>query len=230
MSEFMKKLIDGEVELAELNAADEDLVKNSLNEILEESGAKVAKWEPKEWRAEYQIIVALSSMGYSNEKVVEISAEKYNYEITKQHVSNILNTEKGKEELAKLTNSVVAKTRKTVEENLELMELLASERLVELLGNDKLNSDSPLAVADRAIKIMEGRGKFRRLFEGTNQAAQNQQQNNFFSLPQDVLARIEEGSKRSQRVEELHGPAKDTRVITERSIGPEESKRSGTDG
>lgn len=222
MSDFMKGLISGE------GLKDEDALKaqETLNEVLnqeiESSGGKLErvteKWEPKEWRPEYQVIVTLSSLGLSGDKIAETMWEKYQYEITKQHISNILNCEKGKEARAKLLGNVVAKSELDVEAALEKATTLAANRIVELLNDDVTFKSHPFAVADRAIKVLEGRQKLRRDYPA-NAGAQIHT-NNFINLPSSIQDRIERGMRNLARVEELHG--------TESDNG--ETKRSGTDG
>lgn len=227
MSQFMKDLISGKT-VEEVKAdAHNGLARKLLNEVISESSVEVAvaekkeKWEPKEWRPEYQLIVILSTANYTGDQIVEIMAEKYNYSVTKQHVSNILNTDRAKEIKAEILGRVIEKTQKTVEENLELMEQLAASRLVEMLQRDDLMKDNPFSVADRSIKILEGRS---RLKTASDRVPPNNQQNNFFNLPPEVLARINNGLNKAQQVQELHG----NKYGSGESGG--EVKRSGTDG
>lgn len=217
MSDYMKKLISGEV-LAETNGSLDELQKEALNEVLEESNGKVEKWEPKEWRPEYQVIVTLSLMNFDNVQISEIMESKYNYSITKQHVSNILNSERGREIKKEYLGTVIEKTKQTVEDNLEKMEELAAQRIVEVLERKELVQSDPFALIDRSVKILEGRSKLKR---ESGHGGTNNQQNNFFNLPPEIASRIDQGLKKSAIVEELHGPDK-------RSNEPE--KRSGTDG
>jgi hypothetical protein len=231
MSQFMKDLISGKSVDEVKSAVGNGLAQKLLKEVLSENNESTAvskveskeKWQPKEWRPEYQLIVVLSTANYSGDDIVEIMAEKYNYSVTKQHVSNILNTDKAKEIKAEILGKVIEKTEKTVEENLELMERLAASRLVELLKNDKLMEDNPFSVADRSIKILEGRAKLKTAaaFNG----APHQQQNNFFNLPPEVLSRINAGLNKVQQVHELHDSK-----YSQRESGDGEVKRSGTDG
>jgi hypothetical protein len=181
------------------------------------------KWQPKEWRPEYQMVVILSTMNYDQKTICEIMAEKYNYEITVMHVSNILNTDKAKEIKAEILSKVEEKTIQTVEQNLEIMEQLAASRLVEMLSNDTLMMSNPFAVADRSLKILEGR---QRLRTSMNPDRIGQQQNNFFyTLPPEIQARIDNGLKNISKVEELHG----SKYEPEESES-ERNQRSGTDG
>lgn len=229
MSQFMEDLISGKTVDEVKEQAVNGLAKQLLNEVLSENNESTAlsstnekaRWEPKEWRPEYQLIVVLSTANYTGDQISEIMESKYNYTVTKQHVSNILNTERAKQIKAEILGKVIEKTEKTVEENLELMERLAASRLVELLKNDSLMEQNPFSVADRSIKILEGRSKLK---VAAASSQPQQQQNNFFSLPPEVLARINSGLNKTQEVQQLHG----SKFGSGESGG--EVKRSGTDG
>lgn len=228
MSDFMKGLIDG----SELSKLEEEQRK-ALSEINSESNsltvgditeAKQPKWEPAEWRPEYQMIVTLSLMNFDGAQIVEIMDEKYNYHVSRQHVYNILNSTRGKEIIAGATEKVVQVTEKTVEEMLSKAETLAAQRVVQVLEDDSLFMKNAFAVFDRAAKVLEGRGKLRR---DINDFAKNQNnQNNFYfaNLPEEVQKRIDRGLNRVALVEELHGPSKDS------GNNREGEQRSGTDG
>lgn len=227
MSQFMKDLISGKT-VAEVEAdARNGLAQKLLNEVLSENvetSVEVAtkeRWQPKEWRPEYQLIVVLNTANYTGDQIVEIMAEKYNYSVTKQHVSNILNCDRAKELKAEILGKVIERTNKTVEENLELMEQLAASRLVEMLQNNELMEKNPFSVADRSIKILEGRAKLKTATTANPQ----QQQNNFFNLPPEVLARINTGLNKVQEVHQLHDSKYNSREPRDGEV-----KRSGTDG
>ena len=229
MSDFMKDLINGDA-IKKL----EEEQKKILDELKEEgptnvahiSEAKQERWQPTEWRPEYQLIVTLSLMNFTGEQIVEIMSEKYNYEVSRQHISNILNCDKAKEIRAAATEKVEEVTVRVVDQMLEEAEGIASKRILQVLKDDSLYLKNPFAVFDRAAKVLEGRGKLRREVIDFAKNQNNQQNNfNFFAnLPETVQKRIDEGMKRIALVEELHGPSKDS------GNNRDGEKRSGTDG
>lgn len=231
MSDFMKGLIDGS-ELKKLEEEHKKVLEELKEEVDSVEGVhgivngvvkqQQERWEPKEWRPEYQMVVTLSLMNFSGAQIAEIMQEKYNYSITVPHVYNILHCDKAKAILAQATNKIVEVTQQTVEAMLEETEKLASKRVLQLLKDDDIYMKNPFAVVDRAVKVLEGRGKLKREGSGFQQ---NNQANLFFAnLPDSVQKRIDRGLDRVALVEELHGPAKDT------GNDREGKERSGTDG
>lgn len=242
MSDFMKGLISGE-ELRKLEEEGEKVVREVMSEekkktpsveieidtsnALVSTDEKNKKWQPTEWRPEYQMVVTLSLMNFSGEQIVEIMGEKYNYSITRQHVYNILNCDKAKEILSKSTQQVAQITEATIESMLAEAEILGGKRILQMLKDDSVYMKHPFLVVDRAIRVLEGRAKLKnQVVDFAKNNSNTNNQNNFFfaNLPEEVQKRIERGMNRTALVEELHGPTKDARDDRVRE------ERSGTDG
>lgn len=117
------------------------------------TGARITKrWEPKEWRTEYEAMVALSCTGLSNEEV----GRRFGY--GKQQVSNILNTAAGK----KLKEIILARLRQANEETfverISHLQNTALERVESVLSDDELFVKYPLAIFDRSQKFLSSTG------------------------------------------------------------------------
>ena len=126
-----------------------------MSEIIEdgmvvgpERGARIRKrWNPKEWRPEYEAIVALSCTGTSH----KLLAERYGY--TPVHISNIVNSDVGKE----LSNIILQNLRKISTESLPEkiggMQAAAVKRMQEYLENDQIAAVDPQRMFDRALRF-----------------------------------------------------------------------------
>lgn len=115
----------------------------------QKTGAKITKrWVPKEWRTEYEAMVALSCTGLSNEEV----GKRFGY--GKQQVSNILNTPQGK----KLQEIILARLRRSNEESfaerIASLQDVALTNVETVLKDEELLQRSPLAIFDRSQKFL----------------------------------------------------------------------------
>src|SRR5687768_16658061 len=110
MSEFMKGLIEGKTP----EQMAQEVVNETLNQEIESSNNKIEKvtekWEPQEWRPEYQYVITLSSLGKSAQEIVDWLSEKYEINYTRQHVYNILNCKLGKAQMARMTGNIVKRS------------------------------------------------------------------------------------------------------------------------
>lgn len=116
-------------------------------------GAKAFKrWVPKEWRPEYEAIVALSCTGLNNEEV----GRRFGY--GKQQVSNILNTPQA----IKLREIIVIRLREkhteSFGERLSKLNAKALERVEAVIESDDYFEKSPLAIFDRSVTFLKSQG------------------------------------------------------------------------
>lgn len=176
-----------------------------------ERGARIKKrWNPKEWRPEYEAIVALSCTGTSH----KLLAERYGY--TPVHISNIVNSDVGKE----LSNIILQNLRKLSTESLpqkiEGMQQVAVKRMEEYLSNDIVAQTDPQRMFDRALKFASefGLPGIQMQKGGVNININKNTQNNVIldSASQDALM---EEIKRAALVMKQH-------VALPRNVEPEE--------
>jgi len=110
------------------------------------------RWNPKEWKPEYELVVALSCTGLAH----TVIAERFGY--TPIHIGNIVNCEYGKALrqiiLNKLRNDVTLATPNIIKDT----QARALERIREVLDNDALALNSPLAIFDRSLKWLSTTG------------------------------------------------------------------------
>lgn len=175
---------------------------------------KVAKWAPKRWHAMYEEMVALSCTGRSNKTI----AEKFGY--TEQHISAILNCPKAKmvrrDMLELLRKSVESRTEDRVRD----LQDISLTRLTQFLTDDALYTNSPIAVVDRGLKVLQGTGVLRP--ESVAGSGGITAKNAFFISP-DAAEGIREGLKMADEARRLHGtdvkelakPTEPTEIVVE---------------
>lgn len=120
------------------------------DELPQKRGAKVKKrWDPKEWRPEYTAIVAVSCTGLSNEVV----GKQFGY--TKEHISNILNTEHAKKLRQLINKRLIDSTNASQAERLDSLRNVALKRIEDVLYDDDRAVTNPLQIFDRSFKFLQ---------------------------------------------------------------------------
>ncbi len=161
------------------------------------------RWNPKEWKPEYEAIVALSCTGLAH----TIIAERYGY--TPIHIGNIVNCEYGKALraiiLAKLRSDVSLATPDLIKDT----QAKAVERIHAVLNNDILAENNPLAIFDRSLKYMHWSGQLGngnpsdndRNTNGTRVTVNNQTN---VAIGTDALKILQQGAQKSLEVLQTH--------------------------
>lgn len=158
-------------------------------------------WKPKEWRPEYARVVALSCMGHSNTKVAELSG------YTKQHVSNILNLDEASEFRKLVIDKIKEKTVEDVPMQMERLQGNVVKRLNQAFEDDTLFENSPFALLDRGLRILEGKGTLNSgKNAGVNVNIQNNQQSNF-ALPTELANTLITGLDKANEVKQRYNDA-----------------------
>jgi hypothetical protein len=123
--------------------------------VREHGGAKLAKkrWQPKKWDPIYDQMVAMSCTGMSGKAI----GDRFGY--TPQQVSNILCSDRGKLIKQMVSQHIVEEMKKDLAQNQAIAERRAHDIIHSVLGNNDLLASNPLAMYDRAIKFLEGRGQ-----------------------------------------------------------------------
>lgn len=159
------------------------------------------RWIPKRWTPVYENIVALAVMGLDNVSI----AKQFNF--TPQQVSNIINTPQAdvikKLAIEKLRRSSL----NTLEGRLDAIAEKAVSRIESVMNNEKIFENSPLAIMDRSMKLLESRGVMKP--EGQRDAQGNvinNTQNNVVVVPNGVLDKFTAALAKSMEVKELDDP------------------------
>jgi hypothetical protein len=121
----------------------------------EDKPASLKKWEPKRWQPEYERMVGMSALGLSN----IVIAEKTGY--TKEHVSNILNTEQALELKKAFVARIREKSFDTVGSLLGEASIQGARRIKQVLDSDDLFEKSPFAVVGVATDVLKGLGNLK---------------------------------------------------------------------
>lgn len=157
-------------------------------------GARITKkWEPKEWRPEYEAIVALSCTGLSNTAL----GERFGY--GKQQISNILNTPMGVKLREIIVSNLRATNNKTLGSRLDNLKENALQRVESVMKDDKLFERAPLAVFDRSIAILKTTG----VVSEKNESSGNTYIQNAMILNGAESSTLKEGLKKADEVKKL---------------------------
>ncbi len=162
-------------------------------------GARANHWEPVEWRPHYEQIVLEICAGTSQ---VEIARK---YGLTKVHVCNINRTRQAAEIKARVLAEIQSGSKLTIEARLKAASEKSIERIEAMLDNDELFADKPLAVSDRAFRMLEGMNKLK-ASGGTN--IQNNT-NNIVNVPLESIERFSKALESANQVRALHAGGTD---------------------
>lgn len=163
------------------------------------------KWVAKKWRPEYERAVAYSALGKSN---IEI-AQLLNY--TTVHVSNILNLPAAIELKEKILVRMRERILEDVPSILQKVAQKTAERLLTIVEDEELFTKSPFAVIDRGLEAVKGLGHLRG--GGNGSPGVNNQQNNFFNIPPQLLDKLNLGMAAADKALEIHAPSGDTKQL-----------------
>lgn len=117
---------------------------------------QLTRWVPKTWEVWMTEVVMLSTNNVPNTDL----AVKYN--VTPQHISNIINTPQAALIRRQLLDALQERVSQTTAKRLESIATKTVERLDKLIHNDTKFEESPFAIIDRGLKVMEGIGKLQR--------------------------------------------------------------------
>ena len=111
---------------------------------------RLKSWKPKKWRPEYERMVALSCLGWSNKMI----AKELDY--TKEHVSVILNMEEAETIRQMVLERMREKVAVSIPERLQKIAEKTVERLETAMQDDDLFEKSPFALIDRGMDVLKG--------------------------------------------------------------------------
>lgn len=171
-------------------------------------GAKAfKKWEPKEWRPEYEAMVALSCTGLANKDV----GARFGYGA--QQVSNILNTIQGKKLKEIIKERIRLSTIESAHERMGILQDNAMKNIETIIADEDnvIKTKAPLALFDRSLQILKATGAIK---SDTAPLQQNGQpligsvgtiNHNTMVLSPEAAALLNEGSAKADMVKKLHG-------------------------
>lgn len=180
---------------------------------VKERNAKLKKrWQPKRWEPMYDQMVALSCTGMSNTLI----AARFKY--TPQQVCNILTSENGKIIKALVSKHIQESLMFDAKTRMSQIENKATEIVHATLHNNDLYEKSPLAMYDRAIKFLEGRGSL--------ESPEQKVANRALAIPSDLAAKLISGMVAANEAAKLHNAVEvrtlpdgtDRRGVTERKV------------
>jgi hypothetical protein len=114
-------------------------------------GAKIKKrWDPKEWRPEYEAMAALAATGMPHNEI----AARFGYKAP--WISMIMNSPKGKIVQQLIINNIrnAASTQITTE-RVQKLQALAFKRVEDTLANDDIAERSPMAIFGAAMEVLK---------------------------------------------------------------------------
>ncbi len=118
--------------------------------------ACLTRWVPKTWDVWMTEVVMLSTRNVSNTDL----ATKYG--VTPQHISNIINTPQAALIRREMLDALQERVSQTTARRLESIATKTVERLDRLIHDDDAFKESPFAIIDRGLKVMEGIGKLKK--------------------------------------------------------------------
>lgn len=157
------------------------------------------KWQPKQWKIEYEKIVMMDLMGLKGYEIAERIG------CTPQHVYNILGTDQAVAIQKSLINRVRKEALDMTQEIKEIQELTVT-RLKKCLKDDDIFNESRLGFITRGIDVMKGTGEYLK-------NAPTNQVNNQFILPPSIADRFLEGLEKSDKARELLAGRDVTKLI-----------------
>lgn len=183
--------------------------------VVGKRGAKITKkWNPKDWRPEYEAMVALCCLGKYTQRQV---ANQFGY--TEAWLSSIMNSDMGKEVQATLIKNTRDQAVGNVAERLKQIQERALSRMETVINDDKIAERSPLAIFDRSALFLKNTGVIKDNHAPPVAPAgsiTNIQQNNTLIVSGKAADDLRDGLRKANEVKELHsGPIPASLDLTE---------------
>jgi hypothetical protein len=159
---------------------------------------KIRVWQPQEWEAEYERIVQLSALGESNTSLAE------KFKLTKEHISNILNTEQARSIKAQIVAAIRQNSLDLMDKQYSEIVSQSVDNIHNVLHNKDLLANHPFSQFDRSIAALKGLGKLQEeakagVINNTNI------QNNVMVISNQQETKIIEGLTKLEQIQLLHG-------------------------
>jgi hypothetical protein len=160
---------------------------------------KKARWQPKKWDPLFDQMVALSCTGMSN---VAIAAR---FDYTPQQICNILTSDQGKLIKSLVSKHIQEELKKSLELRITRTEARAHEIISAVLNDNELLVKNPIALYDRAIKFLEGRGQL-------EDKSRVQVSERTVVIPSDLVEKLVSGISKANDAVLLHGNTEVRRI------------------
>jgi hypothetical protein len=163
-------------------------------------GAKIKKrWNPKEWRPEYEAMVGLACTGLSYNEI----GNRFGY--TSVHVGNIVNSDMGKALQRIILDKLRKNNTESLAERIDALKTKALSRVEHFINNDDYADKSPLAMFDRSFKFLTGsRVLSDDKGDGANHNTPIQINNKTVIVTTETSKAFAEGIASLKRISELH--------------------------
>lgn len=158
---------------------------------------KIRVWQPGEWSGQYEKIVFESCMGASNISL----AEKHGF--TKEHISNILNTEQARSIKAQYVAAIRQGSLDLMEKQYGEIVSRSVDNIHKVLHRDDLTLNHPFSQFDRSISALKGLGKLQEEAKA-GVIINNQTNNNTMIITSDDESKILKGLDKLQQIKLLH--------------------------
>lgn len=173
--------------------------------IVGKRGAKITrKWNPKDWKPVYEAMVALCTIGKKTQREV---AHEFGY--TEAWLSQIMNSEKGKEVQAELIRNTRDRTVGDVAARIRDIQELALRRMETVIRDDKIAERSPLAIFDRSALFLKNTGVIKDNHAPPvptqGHVTNINQTNNTLIVSGKNADDLRDGLRKSDEVKQLHG-------------------------
>lgn len=158
---------------------------------------KIRRWQPNEWEPEYEKIVFESCLGKSN---VELSV-KFNF--TKEHISNILNTEQAREIKRLYVEAIRQGSLDLMEKQFGEITTQAVKNMHTVLHRDELTEKNPYSQFHASVTALKSLGKLQE--ESKPGTVHNTQINNTtMIITSDDESKIISGIDKLEQIKLLH--------------------------
>jgi hypothetical protein len=158
---------------------------------------KIRKWQPNEWEGEYEKITFESCMGVSNTDL----AQKYN--LTPQHISNILNTEQAREIKRQYVLAIRQGSLDLMEKQFGEITTKAVDNMHNILHRDDLTLNHPFSQFNASVTALKSLGK---LQEDSKPGTVNNTQinNTTMIVTSEQESKIIAGLDKLEQIKQLH--------------------------
>lgn len=155
--------------------------------------ANATLWEPKDWKPLYEQIVLLSISGRNNKDIAHV------IDRTPAMVGMVLRSQAAKKRQEALLKNVRETVFAGVDERIAEATVAGADKIHKLMTEEQYFEASPFAVADRAIKLLQGSGKL-----GAGEKAAQLNVDKMLVLAGDQSAELVKGLLEANEVQRMH--------------------------
>lgn len=136
-------------------------------------------WQPQKWKLIHEKIIGLHLLGsYTN---IQISKE---LGCTSQLVTLIINSDEGKKRIEQAIGKFRTEFVSKIPERFNAMALQAMDNMEDILSDENVRKNNPIALWDRSAQVLQSVGKMNRPIDTSK--GSNNIQNNFVIAPEQA--------------------------------------------